>query len=120
MYKCCRWCGNFSNGACLSNQFTDGLDLNMEQLRDDGLIMEVLKEHLPFTDSDLNAYYKFAKSLKISKVKATQLIEIINNIILDKQDEIEDAIDTVLMNNLHSVERIYIDNEHEFVCSEFK
>ncbi|MDU2112578.1 MAG: hypothetical protein E7E92_08680 [Clostridiales bacterium] len=92
----------------------------MEQLRDDGLIMEVLKEHLPFTDSDLNAYYKFAKSLKISKVKATQLIEIINNIILDKQDEIEDAIDTVLMNNLHSVERIYIDNEHEFVCSEFK
>lgn len=120
MYKCCRWCGNFSDGACLSGQFTDGIELDMAKIRDDGLVMEVLREQLPFTNSDLKAYYEFAKTLKISKVKATQLIEVINNIMVDKQDDIEDAIDTVLMNNLMTAERIYIKNEHEFVCSEFK
>ncbi|MDY2734422.1 hypothetical protein [Intestinibacter sp.] len=120
MYKCCRWCGNFSDGACLSGQFMEGVDLNMDKIRDDGLIMEVLKEEMVFNDSDLADYYEFAKRLKISKVKATQLIDVINNILADKRVEVEDALDTALMNNLHSAERIFIKNEHEFVCSEFK
>lgn len=119
MYKCCRWCGNFSNGECKSGAIKTA-ELNLDTFRDDGVINEVLKENLALTDSDLASYYNFAKCLKISKVKATQLIGVINNIISDKQDDIEDALDTAIMNNLGKVEGVYIDNEHEFVCSEFK
>lgn len=56
MYKCCRWCSNFSDGEC-----------------------------------------------KSGAIKTAEL-----------------NLDTAIMNNLGKVEGVYIDNEHEFVCSEFK
>lgn len=120
MYKCCRWCTHFSNGACLSGQFSNGIELDMNQIRDDGLILEVLKETMNFTDDNLKDYYALAKELKISKVKADKLVNILNEALENKKYDIEDSIDTVLMNNLMSAERVYIDNEHEFVCSEFR
>lgn len=62
MYKCCRWCNNFSEGKCRSSIFNIELDTNIESIYDDGLIEEPLKESVE--EINLDDFYDLAKELK--------------------------------------------------------
>lgn len=119
MYKCCRWCNNFSDGKCSSGAFEIDTDTGIQCIYEDGLIEEALREAPK--DFDYENYYDLAKELKISKVKADKLKESMLAI-FDEYLEWEAAstIKTVLTMNLIGESDVYIKNEHEFICNEFK
>lgn len=120
MYKCCRWCNNFSDGKCNSESFIDDVELNLDKIYDEGTIKETLKEQINMESLELESFYNLAKKLKISNVKAKELANEFSKILESLIGDVEVAVLTTLENNLIGVVKVGIKNEHEFVCSEFK
>ncbi|SFJ26811.1 hypothetical protein SAMN02910355_1885 [Terrisporobacter glycolicus] len=120
MYKCCRWCNNFSDGKCNSESFIDNVELNLDKMYEEGAIKETLKEQINIESLGLEYFYKLAKELKISNVKARKLANEFSKILESLIGDVEVAVVTTLENNLVGVVKVGIKNEHEFVCSEFK
>lgn len=119
MYKCCRWCNNFSDGKCRSNVFKLDLSTNIESIYDDGLIEEALKESVE--DIDFDYFMETCKKVKLPKAKTEALLEIIKDKFKSHLEyEVSTVIKTVLDNNLTGDIDVEISNEHEFVCSEFR
>lgn len=119
MYKCCRWCINFSDGKCRSDIFTLDLSTNIESIYDDGLIEEALKESVG--DIDFDYFIETCKKIKLSKAKIDALLEIIKDKFKSHLEyEVSTVIKTVLDNNLSGYLDVEISNEHEFVCNEFR
>ena len=121
MYKCCRWCNNFSNGKCFSKAVLSNTEIEVAKLDEEGLIYESLKESYTLDNLNLDKVYGVAKELKISQIKAKQLIESIIEQLKDNDLlwNLNDSICTTLENNVVPT-AVIVTNEHDFVCSEFR
>lgn len=122
MYKCCRWCNNFSDGKCFSKSVLSNTEIEITKLDEEGLIYEALREAYTVDSClKLESVYEYAKELKISQIKAKKLIEYIIEQIKDNEIlwSLNDSICNTLENNIVPTS-VIISNEHEFVCSEFK
>ncbi|MCC3870253.1 hypothetical protein [Terrisporobacter mayombei] len=122
MYKCCRWCNNFSDGKCFSKSVLSNTEIEITKLDEEGLIYEALREAYTVDSClKLESVYEYAKELKISQIKAKKLIEYIIEQIKDNEIlwSLNDSICNTLENDIVP-SAVIVSNEHEFVCSEFK
>lgn len=122
MYKCCRWCNNFSDGKCFSKSVLSNTEIEITKLDEEGLIYEALREAYTVDSClKLESVYEYAKELKISQIKAKKLIGYIIEQIKDNEIlwSLNDSICNTLENNIVPT-AVIVKNEHEFVCSEFK
>lgn len=121
MYKCCRWCNNFSDGKCFSRAVLSNTEIEVAKLNEEGLIYESLKESYTLDNLNLEKVYEVSKELKISQPKAKKLIDCIIEQLKDNELlwKLNDSICTTLENNVVPT-AVIVTNEHDFVCSEFK
>lgn len=106
--KTCRYCRSFKEGCCTREVFEIDVDNNIEQIIDDGLIEEAIREG--FSEKVFN---------NISKKKQQEFAEELEWIKTNWIEEISEQVAIMLRNNFSYEYGVIPKDNRDFCCSKW-
>ncbi len=106
--KNCKYCRFFKEEYCTKEVFEIDVDNNIEQIIDDGLIEEAIREG--FSDKIFNS---------ISKRKQKEFAEEFERMKTNWIEEISEQVAMMLRNNLSYEYGVVLKDSREFYCSKW-
>lgn len=106
--KTCRFCRFFKENYCIREVFEIDVDNNIEQIIDDGLIEEAIREG--FSEKIFDS---------VSKKKQGEFAEEFENAKMNWVEEISEQISTMLRNNINIEYEVMLKDSRNFYCSKW-
>jgi len=106
--KTCRFCRFFKENYCIREVFEIDVDNNIEQIIDDGLIEEAIREG--FSEKIFDS---------VSKKKQGEFAEEFENAKMNWVEEISEQVAIMLRNNINIEYKVMLKDSRNFYCSKW-
>lgn len=120
LYKNCRWCHWYKEGACLHERTFKGSTTDIEYLSEEGIVSESIKEG--FSEQGfpkLKANLESSLSKKKAKEILQSFFEELESVKIDWTESIDESVTTALQNAADADGKAEIIEPEEFFCKYF-